>query len=101
MRGLEDTDDAPTKAFHDRVGDLICQTLLDLQAKRQGFHQPGQFAQTHYLLVGQVCHVRSSGERQHVMLAQGMKGNVAQQDDLLVLLVKDRLQIDLGIDAHA
>jgi alanyl-tRNA synthetase len=89
------------KLLHQGVGDLRGEPLLDLQALGITLHESGQFAQAHDLAVGQVGHVRPAGEGHQVMLADGVKLNVAQQNDFVVPLVEDRFQVAAGILGHS
>ena len=83
----------------DAVGDLRRQPLLYLEAPGKGVHHPGKLTDPHHPVPGQIAHVGLTVNGRKVMLAVGNKGNIAQQQDLVVTadLLEGALQIEGGI----
>jgi hypothetical protein len=84
------------KLFPQRVGDLRRQPLLHLRPPGEALDQPGELAEADDLAVGQVRHVRPTGERQQVVLAERVELDVAQQHDLVVAFGEDGLEVTRG-----
>ena len=86
---------------HQRVGDLRCQPLLHLRPAGEAFDEAGELAQSDDLAVGEVGDVRTAGEGEQVVLAEGVKLDVAQQHDLVVAFREDRLEVTAWVDVQA
>ena len=87
VTGLQDHRDA-VRLQHvvDGVGDLRSQALLDLQPARVHVHHPGQLADPHHATARQVGDVGAADDRHHVVLAVALEADVAQQNDLVVVV---------------
>ena len=68
-----DSDTFGIKNFHQRGRDLFGHTFLDLQTAGEHIHDPGDFAQTQDLFLGNVTDVAFAEKRQHVMFAKAEK----------------------------
>ncbi len=64
--------------------DLAGEALLNLQATGVHVHEPRDFAQPHYFLVGEVGHVALPEEGQQVMLAQAVDLDILHHDHFVV-----------------
>ena len=88
MLGLDDDPDAPRREpLVEPVGDLLSQALLHLQAARERFDDTRQFGQAEDALTGQVPDVGDTVERQEVVLAERLKGDVPGEHEFVVALV--------------
>ena len=86
--------------FHQGVGDLAGQPLLHLRSPRVALDQARQLAQADDAAARDIADVGDPRERQQVVLAEGGEGDVAQDDHLLVPLVKGRLEMLLRVFAQ-
>lgn len=69
---------------------LFCKALLQLKAVTEDIHHTGNLAQARHHTVGDVCHMHTSVEREHVMLAKRIEIDVLHYDHLVAaLLVED------------
>jgi hypothetical protein len=63
----------------------------------EGINDPSQFGNTDNSLVRQVSHVGATQEGQQVMLADRVKGNVPQTNDLVVIFLEILSEMLSGI----
>src|SRR5688572_23611829 len=75
----------------DRLGDLVGQPLLHLETLRKDIHDSRQLGETDDSSVGDVCDVRLSVERQHVVLAERVQLDVAHHHHVFVRLLEQRV----------
>ena len=102
VRGFDQHRDAARLELrHERVGDLAGQALLNLQAQREALDQARQLAQAHDLAFGQIGNVRLPHERQHVVFAHRIEGDVFEDHDFVVIFVERRFEMFAGIVAVA
>src|SRR4051812_12349000 len=70
---------------------LARETLLNLQAAGKHVHQSGELAQSNHFSVRQISDVRLAEEWQHVMLAQTVKLDIANEHHLIVTIFEERV----------
>jgi hypothetical protein len=70
------------QAIHERLGDLGCKILLNLQTPREYIDNARHLGKTNHLPVWKVSHMRATDEGKQMMLTQRIKLNVFDQDDL-------------------
>ena len=87
----DDADAARLQRIHDRIGDLVGEALLHLQAAGEHVHDAGRLGEAHDAAMRDVRHVRPAEERQHVVLAQRVELDVLHQDHALVRLLEERV----------
>lgn len=105
--GLDDHADPPgLEVLLEPVGYLHGQSLLHLEVPGEQLDQPGQLRQAQDPVGWRVADVGHTVERQQVVLAQGLKGDVPGEDQLVVtLVVGERREVEwlgrqeLGIGA--
>lgn len=94
VRRLDDHADSERRQnIVKRVRNLGGEPLLDLKSSRKDFDNSGEFAETDDTSVGDVRNVRSTEERQQVMLAEAVDVDIAN-DDHLGIGVGERSTID-------
>jgi hypothetical protein len=85
--GLDgDADAVLLQSLLDPVGDLRRQAFLYLQVTREAVDDPTELGEADDPLGRQVGDVRDAVERQQVMSAQRLEGDVPDQDELVVAL---------------
>jgi hypothetical protein len=90
VAGLHDHGDAVgAQVRHQGVGHLAGQALLHLQAAGEDIDHAGDLAQAHHLAVGQVADVGVAEEGQHVVLAQRVELDVADDHHLFDVFFED------------
>src|SRR4051812_16655681 len=94
MRANDDTDAARFEMLFDRLRDLAREALLNLQAARETVDEPRELADADDF-ARQVADACLAVERQHVVLAGGVKADAAQ-DDHLVAALFERAGEDFG-----
>jgi hypothetical protein len=70
------------QAIHERLGDLGCKILLDLQAPREYIDNARHLGKANHFSVWKVSHMRATDEGKQMVLTQRIKLNVFDQDDL-------------------
>jgi hypothetical protein len=70
------------QAIHERLGDLGCKILLNLQTPRENIDNARHLGKTNHLPVWKVSHMRATDEGKQMVLTQRIKLNVFDQDDL-------------------
>ncbi len=64
---------------------LLRQSLLNLQAAREGVYQPWNLTESYDLLIRQVSHMHFAEKRQHVVLAHAEELNIPHNDNFVVV----------------
>ena len=109
MLGLDHHADAfGGEGVHDGGGHLVGEPLLDLEAAGEEVDDPRELADAEHLAFGDIANVALSKEGQHVVLAQAVELDVADDDHVVVFdgedgIVDDLLQIlsiALGQELH-
>ena len=90
-----------TQLFHQCISDLSGEPFLHLRPAGKAFHQSGKLAQPNDFSRRQVSHMRPPGERQQVVLAEGIELDIAKENDLVVWLMKDGGEMFARIDSAA
>src|SRR3569833_2400237 len=80
--------------------DLLSQTFLNLEPSGEHLDDPGQLAQANDPSVWDVCDVRLSKERQHVMLAQTVELDVANHHHVRGAFAVEQTRSDDVSDVH-
>ena len=70
------------QAIHERLGDLGCKILLDLQTPREDIDNARHFGEANHFPIWKVSNMRATGEGQQMVLAQRIKLNVFDQNNL-------------------
>jgi hypothetical protein len=68
-----------------------------LRAARVALDESGEFAEADDLSIGEIGDVRPAGEREEMMLAEGLEFDVAEEDDLVVTFMEDGAEMEPGI----
>src|SRR5581483_1774017 len=97
-RFADDADADRVDNLLDGLRYLLRQPLLNLQPPREDIHDPGNLAEPHHLILGQVGHVHLPVERQQVVFAKTEELDVLDHYHLVILHVvegpvEDLLQI--------
>ena len=84
MAGLNHHSDSPgLNQFHDGLGYLHGQILLVLQAPREDFRDASHLRQAEHFAFGKIADVAYAIEGEHVVFAQGVDLDVADDDHLV------------------
>ena len=86
--------------MHEQVGDLFGHPFLHLRAVRQGLHHAGQFAQAQHAAVRQVADVGVAHEREEVVLADAVEGDVADEHDLVIFFGECLAEMHLRVSVQ-
>ena len=87
VRGFDDHGHAlGLELGHEQVGDLRGEAFLDLRAMGELVDDAGEFGDSHDLAIGEVGDVGLPLEGHEVVLAHGVEGDVAEDDQLVVTL---------------
>ena len=70
------------QAIHERLGDLGSKILLDLQTPREYIDNARDLGEANHFPIWKVCDVRATNEGKQMVLTQGIKLNVFDQNDL-------------------
>jgi hypothetical protein len=100
MRLHHDDDPLGPEASVEGVGHLGGEALLKPGTTRVTFHDPGQLREPHHLAVRYVPDVGFADQRQQMMLAGRVEGDVPDVDHLVVVLLKIDGQLLDGIHAQ-
>jgi hypothetical protein len=97
----DNTDATRLQDVLDRTRNLRCQLLLNLKSTAKTFDDAGQLGDANHAALGQIAHMRSTNDRQHVMLAAAYDTNIPQHDEFVVAadLLERTLQERARIDA--
>src|SRR5690242_1383807 len=71
-----------------RVGDLLGQPFLNLQAASEDIHQARNFAESDHAPFGQIGNMNFAEERQHVMLAEAEDFDIFHDNHLVVIHIE-------------
>src|SRR5207247_11073070 len=86
VTSLDDDGDALRVQFLlQALGNLHRQAFLHLQAPAKRFHEPGDLAESHHTLIGDIGDVALTVEGQQVVFAETEEVDVAYYHDLVVL----------------
>ena len=87
--GLEDdTDTQGVNCALNGFGDLASETLLHLEATGEDIDEACHLAEADDFALGQVGDVRAAEEGQHMVLAERVELNVADNDHLVIVNVE-------------
>ena len=75
--------------FHQGIGNLNGQLLLDLQTTRENIHNPRDLGKADDFAIRDVGDVRPADERQQMMLAHRIELDVLDQNDLARIGIED------------
>ena len=70
----------------DAIGDLRVHLLLHLKAARIGVHHAGELGNADDLPGGEITDMGAADDRRKMMLAMGLKPDIAQHDHLVITL---------------
>ena len=76
------------QGFLDGLANLQCHAFLHLKAVRETVDHTGNLAQAGNVSVGDVGHMHTSVERQHVVLAQGIEVDVLHNNHLAIVFLE-------------
>ena len=88
---------ASLEFFVEKVGNLLGESFLELGLMSEGINDASEFGDANNSLIGQVSHMGVAQERQQVMLADRVKGNVPQTNDLVVIFLEILSEMLSGI----
>lgn len=86
----DDPDPLGCEGFHQEVGDLVGESLLELELLREMLDDLGNLAHADHAAVGNIADVRFAKEGQNMMLAERMEQNIFHDDHLVVFDGEDR-----------